>query len=113
MRPGDKLPSEAQLMNEYTFADPMTIRNALGVLRDQGLIAETERGSGVFVRTRWPVKITWRRHVAQKFNGGSIDLDECSECGAVVYGDATDFARGKHERWHTRVTDNPSYQAPE
>lgn len=51
---GDKLPSEAQLMQHYGVAR-MTIRNALQVLQSEGLTV-AEHGRGVFVRSRPPVR---------------------------------------------------------
>ncbi|GAA3096461.1 GntR family transcriptional regulator [Streptosporangium carneum] len=54
LREGDKLPSEAQLMQHYGVAR-MTIRNALQVLQSEGLTV-AEHGRGVFVRSRPPVR---------------------------------------------------------
>jgi GntR family transcriptional regulator len=51
---GDKLPSEAQLMEQYDVAR-MTVRNALQVLQAEGLTVP-EHGRGVFVRSRPPVR---------------------------------------------------------
>lgn len=45
--PGDRLPGENDLMGTYGVAR-MTARQALGVLRDEG-IAESRKGAGVFV----------------------------------------------------------------
>lgn len=50
---GDHLPSEAQLMSHYGVAG-MTVRNALRVLQEEGLIT-AEHGRGVYVRARPPV----------------------------------------------------------
>lgn len=47
LAPGDRLPSESQLIEEFGVAR-MTVRQALGVLRIEGL-AEARHGSGVFV----------------------------------------------------------------
>ena len=44
LRPGDRLPPEAELARAFEVA-PMTVRTALQVLRDHGLI-ETRRGRG-------------------------------------------------------------------
>jgi GntR family transcriptional regulator len=54
LREGDQLPSEAQLMTHYGVAR-MTVRNALRLLQDQGLI-DAEHGRGVYVRARPPVR---------------------------------------------------------
>jgi GntR family transcriptional regulator len=51
---GDQLPSEAQLMQYYGVAR-MTIRNAMKLLQDEGLVV-AEHGRGVYVRSRPPVK---------------------------------------------------------
>jgi GntR family transcriptional regulator len=54
LREGEQLPSEAQLMEHYGVAR-MTIRNALRVLQDEGLVT-AEHGRGVYVRARPPVR---------------------------------------------------------
>jgi GntR family transcriptional regulator len=51
---GEQLPSETQLMEHYGVAR-MTVRNALRVLQDEGLVT-AEHGRGVYVRTRPPVR---------------------------------------------------------
>jgi len=53
-RPGDGLPSEAQLMDHFGVAR-MTVRQALQVLKGEGLVV-AEHGRGVFVRQRPPVR---------------------------------------------------------
>lgn len=50
---GGKLPAERALVTEYDAA-PGTIRQALGVLRDQG-VTESRVGSGVYVRKWRPI----------------------------------------------------------
>jgi GntR family transcriptional regulator len=52
--PGDRLPGENDLMGRYGVAR-MTARQALGVLQSEG-IAESRKGSGVFVRAFRPVR---------------------------------------------------------
>src|SRR3954469_25653999 len=52
--PGDKLPSETELINHYGVAR-MTVRQALSELRAEGLVVP-EHGRGVFVRARPPVR---------------------------------------------------------
>lgn len=52
--PGDKIPSETELMKHYSVAR-MTVRNALQVLQSEGLTV-AEHGRGVFVRPRPPVR---------------------------------------------------------
>lgn len=47
-RPGDRLPSESQLCERYQVS-PMTVRRAINLLVDQGLVV-AEQGRGTFVR---------------------------------------------------------------
>lgn len=47
LRPGDQLPSEAELVAEYGLARN-TVRHAMKYLRDQGLVI-TIQGEGTFV----------------------------------------------------------------
>jgi GntR family transcriptional regulator len=53
-RPGDKVPSERELARRYGTAH-MTARQALGLLKDEGLIT-TQQGLGSFVRGRPPLR---------------------------------------------------------
>jgi len=48
LRPGDQLPSEAQLVERYGVS-PMTVRRAINLLVDQGVVV-AEQGRGTFVR---------------------------------------------------------------
>jgi GntR family transcriptional regulator len=54
LRPGDRLPSEAELMESYSAARA-TVRQAVGLLRSEGLVF-AEQGRGAFVRDRPPVR---------------------------------------------------------
>jgi len=47
-RPGDQLPSEAQLCRRYGIS-PMTVRRSINLLYDQGVV-NTAQGRGTFVR---------------------------------------------------------------
>ena len=47
-RPGDRLPSEAQLCERYGIS-PMTVRRAINILADQGVVV-AEQGRGTFVK---------------------------------------------------------------
>jgi DNA-binding GntR family transcriptional regulator len=47
-RPGDQLPSEAQLCRQYEIS-PMTVRRSINLLADQGVIS-TAQGRGTFVK---------------------------------------------------------------
>ena len=48
LRPGDQLPSEAQLCERYAVS-PMTVRRAINALVDQGVVI-AEQGRGTFVK---------------------------------------------------------------
>ena len=48
LRPGDQIPSEAQLCERYSVS-PMTVRRAINLLVDQGMVV-TEQGRGTFVK---------------------------------------------------------------
>jgi DNA-binding GntR family transcriptional regulator len=48
LRPGDQLPSEAQLCERYNVS-PMTVRRAINTLADQGVVV-AEQGRGTFVK---------------------------------------------------------------
>ena len=48
LRPGDQLPSEAQLCERYGVS-PMTVRRAINMLVDHGIVT-TEQGRGTFVK---------------------------------------------------------------
>jgi GntR family transcriptional regulator len=61
LQPGDKLPSETELLEHYRVAR-MTVRQAIAELRGEGLVV-AEHGRGVFVRSRPPV----RRLAADRF----------------------------------------------
>ncbi|MFI7431881.1 GntR family transcriptional regulator [Micromonospora sp. NPDC049836] len=52
LRPGDRLSSGRVLAQEYGVAQ-MTVKSALGVLRDEGLIVSSQ-GRGVFVADPLP-----------------------------------------------------------
>ncbi|MQY13347.1 HTH-type transcriptional repressor YvoA [Streptomyces sp. RB5] len=52
--PGDRLPGENDLMAGHGVAR-MTVRQALGVLKDEGL-TEARKGAGVFVRSFQPLR---------------------------------------------------------
>jgi GntR family transcriptional regulator len=47
-RPGDQLPSEAQLCRRYSIS-PMTVRRSINLLSDQGVV-NTAQGRGTFVK---------------------------------------------------------------
>lgn len=47
-RPGDRLPSEAQLCERYSVS-PMTVRRVINILAEQGVVV-AEQGRGTFVK---------------------------------------------------------------
>src|SRR3954453_14432656 len=53
LKPGDKLPSERELVANYAIA-PQTARQAVNLLKTEGLV-EGQPGRGVFVRNQPPM----------------------------------------------------------
>ena len=80
---GEQLPSEAQLMEYYGVAR-MTIRNALRVLLDEGLVT-AEHGRGVYVRARPPVRRLASDRFAQRHRkeGMAAFSVEAAQVGAT------------------------------
>src|ERR1700749_260035 len=83
LREGDQLPSEAQLMSHYGVAR-MTVRNALRVLQDEGLIT-AEHGRGVYVRARPAVRRLASDRFAQRHRkeGKAAFNAEAAQLGAT------------------------------
>ena len=83
LREGEQLPSEAQLMEHYGVAR-MTIRNALRVLQDEGLVT-AEHGRGVYVRARPPVRRLASDRFAQRHRkeGMAAFTVEAAQIGAA------------------------------
>ena len=83
LRPGDQLPSEAQLMSHYGVAR-MTVRNALRILLDEGLVV-AEHGRGVYVRARPPVRRLASDRFAQRHRkeGKAAFVIETEQAGAA------------------------------
>lgn len=83
LREGEQLPSEAQLMGHYGVAR-MTIRNALRVLQDEGLVT-AEHGRGVYVRARPPVRRLASDRFAQRHckEGKAAFNAEAAQIGAT------------------------------
>jgi GntR family transcriptional regulator len=63
LRPGDQLPSEAQLCARYGLS-PMTVRRAINMLADQGVVV-AEQGRGTFVKPVALGAATFRLSVLQ------------------------------------------------
>jgi GntR family transcriptional regulator len=77
--PGDRLPGENDLMASYGVAR-MTARQALGVLRDEGVV-EARKGAGVFVRDFRPLRRRSIQRLARDQWGSgrsiwSVDADD-------------------------------------
>ena len=83
LREGEQLPSEAQLMEHYGVAR-MTIRNALRVLQDEGLVT-AEHGRGVYVRARPAVRRLASDRFAQRHReeGMAAFTVEAAQAGAT------------------------------
>jgi GntR family transcriptional regulator len=84
LRPGEQLPSEAQLMEHYGVAR-MTVRNALRLLLDEGLTT-AEHGRGVYVRARPPVRRLASDRFAQRHRkeGKAAFLAESEQAAATA-----------------------------
>ncbi|MCX7855818.1 MAG: GntR family transcriptional regulator, partial [Anaerolineae bacterium] len=57
-RPGDQLPSEAQLVAQFGVS-PMTVRRAINLLLSRGIVS-TAQGRGTFVRGLAITEATFR-----------------------------------------------------
>ena len=79
---GDRLPSEAQLIDHYGVAR-MTIRNALQLLEAEGL-TRAQHGQGVYVRRKPPVRRIASDRFARRHReeGKAAFLAESEQAGA-------------------------------
>lgn len=84
LKPREQLPSEALLMQHYGVAR-MTIRSALRLLQDEGLIT-AEHGRGVYVRARPPVRRLASDRFAQRHRkeGKAAFNIEAEQVGATA-----------------------------
>jgi len=80
---GDRLPSEAQLIDHYGVAR-MTIRNALQLLEAEGL-TRAEHGRGVYVRRKPPVRRIASDRFARRHRkeGKAAFIAESEQAGAI------------------------------
>lgn len=94
-REGDKLPSEAELVEHYRVSR-MTVRNSLSVLIGEGLV-HAEHGKGVFVRPRPPVRRLASDRFARRHreNGKAAFLVEADAAGSRA---AVDSLEVKEEK---------------
>ena len=95
LRESDQLPSEAQLMEHYGVAR-MTVRNALRLLQDEGLIT-AEHGRGVYVRARPPVRRLASDRFAQRHRkeGKAAFTVESEQAGATALVDLIEVTETK------------------
>ncbi|HYZ52211.1 MAG TPA: GntR family transcriptional regulator [Streptosporangiaceae bacterium] len=91
---GEQLPSEARLMEHYGVAR-MTIRNALRLLQDEGLVT-AEHGRGVYVRARPPVRRLASDRFAQRHRkeGHAAFSVEAAQVGATPQVDMLTVTEG-------------------
>jgi GntR family transcriptional regulator len=84
LHPGQRLPSETELMRHYKVAR-MTVRSALRLLLDEGLVT-AEHGRGVYVRTRPPVRRLASDRFAQRHRkqGKAAFYAEAEKHGAAA-----------------------------
>lgn len=93
--PGEKLPSESQLIGHYDVAR-MTVRHALQILQSEGLTV-AEHGKGVFVRSRPPV----RRLASDRFarhhreQGKAAFIAEAEDAGVKPSVDSIEIQESK------------------
>ncbi|GAB3291799.1 GntR family transcriptional regulator [Parasphingorhabdus pacifica] len=88
LRPGEKLPSGADLGKRYGVAR-MTVQQAIRVLRDEGLVV-SRQGSGVFVRERTERPIGLRPHLEQAFTQEHVSIDFAGFSGETLHGALTE-----------------------
>lgn len=72
-RPGDQLPSEAQLCRTYGIS-PMTVRRSINLLADQGVVS-TAQGRGTFVKPLELGTALFDLHELQELFRDGIDTD--------------------------------------
>lgn len=91
--PGDKLPSESELMRQYDVAR-MTVRQALQELRHEGRVV-SQQGRGVFVRLLAPVRRLASDRFARRHRdaGRAAFLAEAEKAGVVPSVDEIEVSR--------------------
>lgn len=100
LKVGDMLPSRAQLAARFDAA-PMTVSNAVRLLKDEGLV-RGEQGRGIFVVAA-PDAVVFEpvllvRDEAGGDRHGPVALQECSVCAALVL----PGSRERHTEWHVK-----------
>ncbi|MEU0988102.1 GntR family transcriptional regulator [Streptomyces sp. NPDC005953] len=99
--PGDRLPGENDLMQEYEVAR-MTARQALGVLKSEGL-AEARKGAGVFVRAFQPLRRRGIQRLAREQWGGGRSIWEADLGGRNLAVDQVEVSTGAASENAARV----------
>jgi len=84
-RPGDQLPTEAQLRAQFGVS-PMTIRRAVNLLLDRGLVTTTQ-GKGTFVRSLDMGEAVFRLHEITEMWTGDDSVDVLLLEARIVPGD--------------------------
>lgn len=84
LKPGDKLPSQAELAERYGVAR-MTVQQALRVLHADGLTV-SRVGSGVYVRERTERPVGLRPHIEAAFSREHVTVDFAGLSGETLHG---------------------------
>jgi GntR family transcriptional regulator len=94
LKPGDRLPSEADLMRHYEVAR-MTARQAIQELRTEGRVV-AEQGRGVFVRLPAPVRRLASDRFARRHRdaGKAAFIAEAEKAGVAPSVDEIEVSRG-------------------
>jgi GntR family transcriptional regulator len=94
LKPGDRLPSEADLMRHYEIAR-MTARQAIQELRTEGRVV-AEQGRGVFVRLPAPVRRLASDRFARRHRdaGKAAFIAEAEKAGVTPSVDEIEVGRG-------------------
>jgi GntR family transcriptional regulator len=94
LKPGDRLPSEADLMRHYEIAR-MTARQAIQELRTEGRVV-AEQGRGVFVRLPAPVRRIASDRFARRHRdaGKAAFIAEAEKAGVAPSVDEIEVRRG-------------------
>ncbi|GIE96686.1 winged helix-turn-helix domain-containing protein [Paractinoplanes rishiriensis] len=82
LQPGDKLPSQPDLVARYGVARE-TVKRALEVLRSERLIV-TRQGSGAFVRAQTQRAVELRPHIEAAFERPHVSIDFAGFSGETL-----------------------------
>lgn len=82
-RPGDLLPSEAELARHFAVSR-QTVRQAVAVLRAEALV-ESEQGRGTYIR-RPPIRLPFSRYATRRPSVGPFEA-LCEALGIPGYGE--------------------------